>query len=81
MSTMKQRTDLYERLLNKNVGKAKRQMTIEETKGIKVAMKNEQIRQQLLKDESDFQVERARRIAEVMYRVASANVESKAADA
>lgn len=67
-SAGKQSTKVYNRLLNKEVGKIKRKQTIEESKQIKLQQKNDKIRQKILDDEAAFQIERAKRITELMKR-------------
>lgn len=65
-TTRKQSAKIYERLLNKDVGKMKRKETIAESKQKKVEANNKKIRDKLQEDEAKFQAERAKRLAELM---------------
>lgn len=60
-SMEKEKTEVYNRLINKEVGAKKRKQTIEESKQKKLEAK----KNKLVADEAAFQAERALRIAEL----------------
>lgn len=64
-STDMQSDKLKDRMVNKCVGAAKRKKTIEDNKQRKIDEKNAALRLKFQKDEEKFQIERARRLAEL----------------
>lgn len=73
-SSGKQIAKVYERLANKEVGAAKRNITMKESKEKKLEEKNNKLREKRQKDEAAFQVEKAKRITE-LFRGRSVDME------
>ncbi len=65
-STTQQAQKVYDRLINKAIGTEKRKKTIQESKQQKIDVKNNAIRLVWKKAENVFQLERARRLAELL---------------
>lgn len=64
-SIEKQSDKVYDRMINKSVGAAKRMITVTNNKQKKIDEKNAAIRLRFQKEEEKFQLERARRLAEL----------------
>lgn len=64
-STAAEKSKVFNRLLNKEIGAKKRKQTIEESKQKKLEEKNAKVRSKWTQDEAEFQAERAMRIAEL----------------